>query len=184
MRRDVERHQERAAVVSVPLLIQEAVAASQRYTPDDAFCIAYSAAQWGPRGGGGIRVLKYEYEYARGCTPRARRRRRLCEKRRSMPVRPPLPPRLSLYAAWFSRGCLPSSPARANETEDRLSWPNFLAGKHRRELPAKCSRSIVSDYYVTYGFSYGHLSQWLCGKLLQKILSVELKYQTKILAHY
>jgi len=45
MRRDAERHQERAAVVNVPLLIQEAVAAPQRYTPDDAFCIAYSAAQ-------------------------------------------------------------------------------------------------------------------------------------------
>jgi len=36
----------RAAVVSAALLIQEAVAAPQRYTPDDAFCIAYSAAQW------------------------------------------------------------------------------------------------------------------------------------------
>lgn len=183
MRRDVERHQERAAVVSVPLLIQEAVAAPQRYTPDDAFCIAYSAAQWGPRGGGGIRVLKYEYEYARGCTPRGRRRR-LCEKRRSMPASPT--PAVFRYTPRdFPAGAYPHPPrARANETEDRLSWPNFLAGKRRRELPAKCSRSIVSDYYVTYGFSYGHLSQWLCGKLLQKILPVELKYQTKILAHY
>lgn len=43
--RDAERHTGRP-VVSALLLIQKAVAAQQRYTPDDAFCIAYSATQW------------------------------------------------------------------------------------------------------------------------------------------
>lgn len=33
-------------VVGALLLIQKAVAAAQRYTVDDAFCIAYSTVQW------------------------------------------------------------------------------------------------------------------------------------------
>lgn len=36
----------RVAVVRALLLIQKAVAAPQRYTAGDAFCIAYSTVQW------------------------------------------------------------------------------------------------------------------------------------------
>lgn len=98
----------RTAVVSVPLLIQEAVVAPQRYTPDDAFCIAYSTAQWAV----GVRVLKYEYEYG-WRTNRARRATKTSARGpRSMSALTALT-YLSTYRVWFSPAIV---------TEDWLSW--------------------------------------------------------------
>lgn len=108
------RRASRRPVVSAPLLIQKAVAAPQRYTPDDAFCIAYSTAQWTV----GVRVLKYEYEYGRrGCTPRriapvadeGRRTRSREHGDRCPPVS-----HVFRDAARFSRG--PSSLSPSDET--------------------------------------------------------------------